>query len=55
MATFDDGIAATQAPENNDDDITTAVEPEPVLEIQPAESGNVVQTDYDYVLDPDRG
>lgn len=38
--------------EHNDDDIATAVKPELMLDIQPAESGNGVQTTYDVVLDP---
>lgn len=37
---------------HNDDDIATAVKPELMLDIQPAASGNGVQTTYDFVLDP---
>lgn len=38
--------------EHNDDDIATAVKPELMLDIQPAESGDGVQTTYDVRLDP---
>ena len=37
---------------HNEDDIATAVKPELMLDIQPAESGTGVQTTYDFVLDP---
>ncbi|KQY56867.1 MULTISPECIES: catechol 1,2-dioxygenase [unclassified Nocardioides] len=37
---------------HNDDDIASAVKPELLLDIQPAESGNGNQTTYDFVLDP---
>lgn len=37
---------------HNDDDIATAVKPELLLDIQPAESGNGKQVTYDFVLDP---
>ena len=39
--------------EHNDDDIATAVKPELLLDIQPATTGNGVQTTYDFVLDPE--
>ena len=38
--------------EHNDDDIASAVKPELLLDIQPAESGNGKQVTYDFVLDP---
>ncbi|NVM97300.1 catechol 1,2-dioxygenase [Arthrobacter sp. SDTb3-6] len=38
---------------HNDDDIATAVKPELLLDIQPAESGNGKQVTYDFVLDPE--
>lgn len=38
--------------EHNDDDIASAVKPELLLDIQPADNGN--QTTYDFVLDPVR-
>jgi catechol 1,2-dioxygenase len=38
---------------HNDDDIATAVKPELLLDIRPAESGKGVQTTYDFVLDPE--
>ncbi|MFT4471453.1 catechol 1,2-dioxygenase [Arthrobacter sulfonylureivorans] len=37
---------------HNEDDIATAVKPELMLDIKPAESGTGVQTTYDFVLDP---
>ncbi|MGM0928252.1 MAG: catechol 1,2-dioxygenase [Actinomycetota bacterium] len=37
---------------HNEDDIATAVKPELMLDIKPAESGTGVQTNYDFVLDP---
>ncbi|HXF01760.1 MAG TPA: catechol 1,2-dioxygenase [Arthrobacter sp.] len=37
---------------HNEDDIATAVKPELMLDIKPAESGPGVQTTYDFVLDP---
>lgn len=37
---------------HNDDDIAAAVKPELMLDIQPATSGNGVQTTYDFLLDP---
>ncbi|MGO1182456.1 MAG: catechol 1,2-dioxygenase [Micrococcaceae bacterium] len=39
--------------EHNDDDIASAVKPELVLDVQPAE-GQGNQTTYDFVLDPER-
>ena len=38
---------------HNDDDIATAVKPELLLDLQPAESGNGKQVTYDFVLDPE--
>lgn len=38
--------------EHNDDDIATAVKPELLLDIQPADSGDGAQCTYDFVLDP---
>ncbi|MDN5727214.1 MAG: catechol 1,2-dioxygenase [Propionibacteriales bacterium] len=37
---------------HNDDDIATAVKPELLLDLQPAESGEGQQVTYDFVLDP---
>jgi len=37
---------------HNDDDIATAVKPELMLDVEPAESGNGKQVTYDFVLDP---
>jgi catechol 1,2-dioxygenase len=39
---------------HNEDDIATAVKPELMLDIKPAECGPGVQTTYDFVLDPIR-
>ncbi|MGP9780916.1 catechol 1,2-dioxygenase [Arthrobacter sp. MYb211] len=37
---------------HNDDDIATAVKPELMLDLQPAQSGDGKQVTYDFVLDP---
>lgn len=37
---------------HNDDDIATAVKPELMLDVQPAETGEGKQVTYDFVLDP---
>src|SRR3546814_18163659 len=39
---------------HNDDDVASAVKPELVLDLAPAESGNGNQTTYKFVLDPAR-
>lgn len=39
---------------HNADDIASAVKPELVLDIQPAESGNGSQVTYNFVLDPEK-